>query len=232
MIKILEQNVPTTASVGSFGGAGTSKTRTDNPYFEKIIWLLTLLRSQSVSDYLDNISHSMSASVIRSLADEITVRQAAFTHEVDLALYERALAFLKLKAISTSSGLTQATALRKLDELKNLPEDWDSYGADPISPNAIVKAKSIVTSVMIAFGDIIGNVVQLTDVIPIADGGVQLEWVGPHAELEIEISPKGNIGLLYISVSEGRRNYEESKDNSLNDVYTMIAKLIHSQYSN
>ena len=85
---------------------------------------------------------------------------------------------------------------------------------------------------MIAFGGIIGNVVQLTDVIPIADGGVQLEWVGPHAELEIEISPNGNIGLLYISVSEGRRNYEESKDNSLNDVYTVIARLIHSQYSN
>lgn len=174
----------------------------------------------------------MSASVIRSLADEITLRKTAFTHEVDLALYERALAFLKSKAISKSSGLTQATALRKLDELKNLPEDWDSYGADPISPNAIAKAKSIVTSVMIAFGGIIGNVVQLTDVIPIADGGVQLEWIGPHAELEIEISPNGNIGLLYISGSGDRRNYVESEDNSLDDVYTMIARLIHSQYSN
>ncbi|HYT41467.1 MAG TPA: hypothetical protein VEP90_03925, partial [Methylomirabilota bacterium] len=173
MINILEQNVPTTASVSSFGRAGTSKTRTDNPYFEKILWLLTLLRSQNVSYYLDHISYSMSASVIRSLADEITARQAASTHEVDLALYERALAFLKLKAISTSSGLTQATALRKLDELKNLPEDWDSYGADPINPNAIAKAKSIITSVMIAFNSIIGNVVQLTDIIPIADGGVQ-----------------------------------------------------------
>ena len=174
----------------------------------------------------------MSASVIRSLTDEITLRKIAFTYEADLALYGRAFRFLKLKEISKSSGLTQATALRKLDELRNLPEDWDSYGADPISPNAIAKAKSILTSVMIAFGGIIGNVVQLTDVIPIADGGVQLEWVGPHAELEIEISPNGNIGLLYISVSEGRRNYEESKDNSLNDVYTVIAKLIHSQYSN
>ena len=124
------------------------------------------------------------------------------------------------------------TALRRLDELQNLPQDWDSYDADPISQNAIATAKSIIISVMKSFGNTIGDVVQLTDVIPIADGGVQLEWVGPHAELEIEISPNGNIGLLYISVSEGRRNYEESKDNSLNDVYTVIAKLIHSQYSN
>jgi len=232
MINILEQNVPTTASAGSFGEEGTSNNRTDNLYFEKEIPIFTRFSSQSVSDYLSKILHSMSASVIRSLTDEITLRKIAFTYEADLALYGRAFRFLKLKEISKSSGLTQATALRKLDELRNLPEDWDSYGADPISPNAIAKAKSILTSVMIAFGGIIGNVVQLTDVIPIADGGVQLEWVGPHAELEIEISPNGNIGLLYISVSEGRRNYEESKDNSLNDVYNVIAKLIHSQYSN
>lgn len=232
MINILEQNVPTTASAGSFGEEGTSNNRTDNLYFEKEIPIITRFSSQGVSYYLSKILNSMSASVIRSLTDGITVRKIAITYEAELALYERAFGFRKLKEISKSSGLAQATALRKLDELKNLPEDWDSYGADPISPNAIAKAKSIITSVMIAFGGSIGNVVQLTDVIPIADGGVQLEWVGPHAELEIEISPNGNIGLLYISVSEGRRNYEESKDNTLNDVYTVIAKLIHSQYSN
>jgi hypothetical protein len=231
MINILEQDVSTTASIGSFGETETSNTRTDNRYFEKI-WFNTLLRSQSVSDYLDHIARSKSASLIRPLTDDILARKIAFTLEVDLALYERALELLKLKAVSKSSGLTQETALRKLDELRDLPEDWDSYGADTISPNAIAKAKSVVTSVMKAFGGFIDNVVQLTDVIPIADGGVQLEWVGPHAELEIEISPSGEIGLLYISISGDRRYYEESKDNSLNDVYTMISKLIHSQYSN
>jgi len=232
MINILEQNVPTTASAVSFGEEGTSNNRTYNPYFEKEIPVIPPFSKQNVSDYLNNMLHSMSASVIRSLNDEIAVRGFAFTYEAGLALYEQALGFFKLKGISKSSGLTQATALRKLDELKNLPEDWDSYDADPISPIAIAKAKSIITSVMIAFGGIIGNVVQLTDVIPIADGGVQLEWVGPHAELEIEISPNGNIGLLYISGSGDRRNYVESEENSLHDVYVMIAKLIQSQYNN
>src|SRR5215469_7571862 len=268
MINILEQDVPTTASVGSFGGAESSNTRTDNPYFEKKFWFSTPFTWQRVLDYLNNneflqttsvnapsrlfllerymfgwsllfndldSKDSLSqliASIRGSLAEEIPVRKTAFTHEVALALYERALEILNLRDVSKSRGLTQTTALRKLDELKNLPEDWDSYGADPISPNAIAKAKSIIISAMLAFGRIIDNVVQLTDVIPIADGGVQLEWVGPHAELEIEISPNGNVGLLYISVSEDRREYQESKDNSLQDVYTSIARLIHSQYSN
>src|SRR5712692_5249858 len=216
----------------SFGGAETSYTRTENPYFEKKIWSVTPLGRQSVSEYLDNISHSMSASVIGSLADEIPVRKTAFTRELAVALYELALALHKVMTISNSSTSMLITAMRKLDELKNLPEDWDSYGADPISPNAIAKAKSIIISVVKSFSNAIGDVVQLTDVIPIADGGVQLEWVGPHAELEIEISPNSNISLLYISGSGDRRKYEESEDNSLNDVYAKIARLIHSQYNN
>jgi hypothetical protein len=232
LINILEQNVPTTASIGSFGEARTSNNRADNPSFETITWFIKPFRSQSIADYQANIPHSMSASVIRSPSDEITVSKIIFTHEVDFELYERVLGFLKLNTTPKNSGLTQATALRKLDELKNLPENWDSYGADPIRPNAIAKAKSIITSVMIAFSGNIGNVVQLKDVIPVADGGVQLEWIGPHAELEIEISPNGNIGLLYISGSEDMRNYEESDNNSLNDVYSKVGRLILSQYNN
>lgn len=226
MNNIQVQNVPTTAiSLDSFRGAETSYIRTNNPYIEKIIWLTTRLGSQSVSKYLEDISHSMSASVIGSLADEIQVRKTTFAPEVALALYS-------VKAISNRSSSMLITAIRKLDELQNLPQDWDSYGADPISQNAIETAKSIIISVMKSFSNAIGDVVQLTDVIPIADGGVQLEWVGPHAELEVEISPNSNISLLYISGSGDRRNYEESEDNSINAVYAMIARLIHSQYNN
>lgn len=232
MINVLEQNVPTTASIGSFEGIGTSNNRADTLSYEKKTWFIKPFRRQSFIDYLVNILHSMSASVIWPLTNEITVRESTFFHEVNLALCEQVLELLNFDSTSKSSGLTQATALRKLDELRNLSEDWDSFGADPISQNAITQAKSIITSVMLAFGSIIGNVVLLTDVIPIADGGVQLEWVGPHAELEIEVSPNGNIGLLYISDSEDRRNYEESENNSLNDVQAKIGRLILSQYNN
>lgn len=226
MNKMPEQNVPTTASIGSYRGEGAYTTSTNNLYLERDAEFIIQYRNQSASGLLYNLSHSMSSSVARDLTDEISIRKLVLPHEISLAFLG------KLKVISRSRGLTQATALRKLDELKNLPEDWDSYGADLISPNAIAKAKAILTSVMIAFDRIIGIVVQLTDVIPIADGGVQLEWIGPHAELEIEISPTGNISLLYISGSEDRRTYEESEDNSLDDVNAKIAKLILSQYNN
>ncbi len=201
MNNIQVQNVPTTASsFVSLREAETSYTRTSSSYFEKKIWPTTLLGGQSVSKYLDNISHAMSASVRGSLTDEILGRKTMFALEVALALYS-------VTAISDSSSLMLITAMKKLDELQNLAEDWDSYGADPISQNAIATAKSIIISVIKSFSIVIGDVVRLTDVIPIADGGVQLEWVGPHAELEIEISPNSNIGLLYISGSGDGRNY-------------------------
>jgi hypothetical protein len=232
MINILEYNVPPTASISSFEGATFSSNRADNASFEKKTWSIKQSRNQSFLDYVVNILQSMSASVIRSLTNETTVRDTTFIHDIDLVFYKQVLELLSLNTVSKSSGLTQATALRKLEELKNLPEDWDAYGANPISPNAIAKAKSIITSVILAFGDIIGNVVQLTDVIPIADGGVQLEWIGPHAELEIEILPDGTIGLLYISGSEDNRIYEESENNSLSDIYAKVGRLILSQYNN
>ena len=123
------------------------------------------------------------------------------------------------------------TATRKLDELQNLSEDWDSYGANPISQNAIMQAKEIIISIVRLFGFIIGDVVRLMDVIPVANGGVQLEWVGPHAELEIEVSPNSNISLLYIWGPEDMRNYQELKDISLSTVYKMIPRLVYSQYN-
>jgi hypothetical protein len=229
MTTVLEQDVSTSASIGSFGGTVTSNTSTNNLYLEKI-WFNTLFRSQSITDYLDNKERSQSNSSIRTLTNDISVKKITFTLEVDLALFEWVLSFFRLKPIPKRSGLTQETVLRRLDELKNLPEDWDSYGADTISEAAIAKAKSVIASVTKAFGGIIGTVVQLTDIIPTADGGIQLEWVGPHAELEIEISSHGEIGLLYIS-SIDRNDYEESENNTFQDVYAMIAKLIHSQYS-
>src|SRR5260370_17925512 len=64
MINILEQNVPTTASIGSFGEEGTSTTRTDNPYSEKEIWFFTLFNWQRVSDYLDTNEFLQTTSVL------------------------------------------------------------------------------------------------------------------------------------------------------------------------
>ncbi len=74
----------------------------------------------------------------------------------------------------------------RLDEFKSLEEDWDSYGADPISPKAIVTAKNLLRTCS-----------RPDFIAPLADGGVQLEWECPDINrgAEVEISAEGKAEL-------------------------------------
>ncbi len=58
--------------------------------------------------------------------------------------------------------------------LSTLQQDWDSYGAGPLSPLALAVAD--------AFW-----------VVPGADGGVQLELHAGGMEIEISVNPAGQV---------------------------------------
>lgn len=74
---------------------------------------------------------------------------------------------------------------QRFEQLRQLPENWDSYGASRISSNAIEKGKSILT-VMTSIG-----LPQQFFVAPSPDGGIQIEWELPGKELLLEIPPTG-----------------------------------------
>ncbi len=63
-------------------------------------------------------------------------------------------------------------------ELRQLKENWDSYGASPISEAAI-------------------RCLGQFAVVPSSDGGIQLEYHG-NCDVEIDISPGGQI--VYVGV--------------------------------
>ncbi len=64
--------------------------------------------------------------------------------------------------------------------LRALKEGWDSYGSKPISEAALA-----------AVGDIF--------VVPLVNGGIQLEIHKEGLDAEIEISPEGRFKSVYIS---------------------------------
>jgi hypothetical protein len=70
----------------------------------------------------------------------------------------------------------------RLKELLDLSEGWDSYGADPIDPRAVDGAWRVLEVLE-----------QEPAVIPCVDGGVQLEWHRAMIDLEIRITPTGDI---------------------------------------
>ena len=74
----------------------------------------------------------------------------------------------------------------RLEEMAALPQGWDSYGANPTSPTAVATARDLVLLVGGQFSMLAGDRVRPFAVAPF-DGGVQVEWRGAHAEVEIDV---------------------------------------------
>jgi hypothetical protein len=100
--------------------------------------------------------------------------------------------------------------LHRLEEMAALPQGWDSYGADPPSPAAVATARDLVLLVGGQLGTLAGDRVKPFAVVPF-DGGVQLEWRGAHAEVEIDVEAAGEMSYLYVDKSPGGRRFEEGK---------------------
>ncbi len=68
--------------------------------------------------------------------------------------------------------------MKRLSDLVNLPDDWDSYGAKRISSNAVFGAINLV----------LPNIEYFTSaplVFPHGSGGIQIEWHVGNTDLEV-----------------------------------------------
>jgi hypothetical protein len=64
-----------------------------------------------------------------------------------------------------------------LDDMLQLPQGWDSYGANPINPKAVKKAKELLDSLPL----------WAWQCVPVATGGVQIELHEKGFDIEISI---------------------------------------------
>ncbi|MGI8677387.1 MAG: hypothetical protein ACR2LX_01600 [Jatrophihabitans sp.] len=80
-------------------------------------------------------------------------------------------------------------AVEALDYLRDLPADWDGDGAEPVTDTACLAAVEFLAAIT----DIDTVPPQ---VVPLATGGVQLEWLVAAHDLEIEFGPDGTAHIL------------------------------------
>lgn len=83
----------------------------------------------------------------------------------------------------------------RLNEFRELPPDWDSYGAAPVSSHAINQALRLLRGAS-ALSIASSRRIRMESLSPLATGGVEVEWHGPGGELLVEIEPSGAIGYL------------------------------------
>jgi hypothetical protein len=90
-----------------------------------------------------------------------------------------------------------------LDRLQELPPNWDSYGAYPISSKSIKTAFTIVREVILK-----GAPDPI--IVPTSAGGIQLEWHNAKCDLEIEVTD--DLARAFFAL---HRNPEQTWDGRL-----------------
>jgi hypothetical protein len=89
----------------------------------------------------------------------------------------------------TSPAWLQPTIQSFLDLLQ-LPQDWDGYGANQMH-------EQIVQQALLLLVDVMDNGAPPPSVVPLSDGGVQVEWHRHGRNLEIEFPADEPAGFYY-----------------------------------
>ena len=83
--------------------------------------------------------------------------------------------------------------LKRLLRLMALRDNWNGYGERAVHEGAVKRAMNVLKEV--------GVEGPPPDVVPTADGGVQLEWAGAGWEIEVEVPPVGLAAVFIVDPS-------------------------------
>lgn len=136
-------------------------------------------------------------------------------------------------AADTQRDLADASAiaptLQRLADFADLAPDWDSYGGKTPTPAAIDAARRLLMTIS-AKRATVASAERFAPswVSPLPSGGVQIDWNGPRAELEVDITPDGKIGYL-LQEGHGRQaTYEEVDDVAPARVLALVCAVLRS----
>lgn len=113
-------------------------------------------------------------------------------------------------------------ALRRLADMAALPKDWDSYGAERSSSVAVGETAVLVEAVAEAALGTLGARIAPWTSAPIADGGIQVEWVALERRIEVQVGPDGSLGYLIEREPGNQSEYEEEEEASFQDVVNVV----------
>jgi hypothetical protein len=114
----------------------------------------------------------------------------------------------------------------RLEELANLEPDWDGYEGQPPSRQAVALAGCLVAGAWDRFGAQYDERVQPYEIMPIADGGLQLEWRGSAERLHLNVGPDGRISFLHVVGHGEQRTYREGDDLPRTEAYELLERVI------
>ena len=97
--------------------------------------------------------------------------------------------------------------------------NWNEYGEMPISEHAVRRTLIVLHRVAISGPEPV--------VVPVCDGGIQLEWYYSGIEIEVEIPPSGPVSI-YVARPDGSSREDDVQrmdDPIWDELHTIVARL-------
>jgi hypothetical protein len=110
--------------------------------------------------------------------------------------------------------------LADIHQALSLPAKWDSYSARPVEVTAAARAIDVL-------GKIMRPATSAPHVVPTSRGGIQLEWTTTDIDLEIDISPEGEVEVCFEDFGSGEE-WERTLDNDLSALVPIVSRLASS----
>lgn len=107
-------------------------------------------------------------------------------------------------------------AFDKINELRNLQSNWDSYGADRVTDGAELSARWLMSYVN-------WQGIPSPTISALADGGIGMHWNIGARDLEIEIDPSGE--LTYLQSQAGTMKPGSVTKDNVQDVVDWILEV-------
>ena len=104
----------------------------------------------------------------------------------------------------------------RMEALAQLTADWDSYGSSPVRTSRIQQAYSLLQSIM-------DDRTPAPDLVPTANGSIQIEWHTLGIELEIHLLSDADLDVYF----EDLQGVEEPLDDVLSYDLTRLKTLMH-----
>jgi hypothetical protein len=125
--------------------------------------------------------------------------------------------------VDPADGLVEP-AVARIAEMAHLPRGWDGEDALPPIGPAVAEACRLIVAVAERTRRAGGRAVAPWTSAPIADGGLQAEWLGPGVRIEAQIGPDGGFGYLVKRGEGATARYEEAEDVDFESMVELITR--------
>jgi hypothetical protein len=114
----------------------------------------------------------------------------------------------------------------RLVELARLDEDWDGNNGVPPSGLAVAEASRLIGLVLQSLSQSVGRKAAPYSLMPIADGGLVIEWRVDSMSVHIDVSGDGHVGYVVDDKRGDERAFNEGDDITLEAAIEIIARVV------